>query len=303
MIELPLSGFRILDFCWLIAGPLTTRLLADLGADVIKVESRARLDRIREAGVQPPGRLSPDTNGVFNDCNTNKRSLTIDLNAAGAIDLIRALVPTVDAVTSNFRPGRMQRWGLGYEDLRRIRPDIIVANLPAFGSGGPKTDWGIVGNGVVAMAGLNELTGFAERPPIGLGTLHSDFAAPYFAALSILAAFFDREQTGEGQCIELSQYEAALNLLDTELLDYLGNGTEAKRAGNGSAEFVPHGVFRCAGEDRWVAIAARSTLEWQQLCAVMGRSDLALRHDLQSLAGRRLAEAEIERAISEWAAP
>jgi benzylsuccinate CoA-transferase BbsF subunit len=300
MTELPLSGVRVLDFCWLIAGPLTTRLLADLGADVIKVESRARMDRIRETGVQPPDRLSPDTNGVFNDCNPNKRSLTIDLNAPGALALIRELVPTVDAVTSNFRPGRMERWGLGYDDLRRIRPDIIAASLPAFASGGPKMDWGIVGNGIVAMAGLNELTGFPERPPIGLGTLHSDFAAPYFAALALLAAFYDREATGEGQYIELSQYEAALNLLDTELLDHLVNGAQAHRNGNRSTEFAPHGVFCCSGTDRWVAIAVRDTIEWQQLCALIGRADLAQRADLQTLTGRRRCEAEIEQAIEAW---
>ncbi|MGI8553700.1 MAG: CaiB/BaiF CoA transferase family protein, partial [Dehalococcoidia bacterium] len=302
MNELPLQGYRILDFCWLIAGPLTTRLLADMGAEVIKVESLARLDRIREAGVQPPGRLSPDTNGVFNDCNPNKKSLTIDLNQPGAIDLVYRLVPTVDAVTSNFRPGRMDRWGLGYEDLCRIRPDIIVANMPAFGSGGPKEDWGIVGNGIIAMAGLNALTGFPERPPVGLGTLHSDFAAPYFAALSIMAALYQRETTGEGQKIEISQYEAAIHLLDTELLEYLVNGTEAPRRGNRSAEYVPHGVFPCAGADRWVAIAARNTLEWQRLGDVIERPDLAARPDLQNLDGRRAAESEIEQAISVWTA-
>lgn len=323
MAELPLRGYRILDFCWLIAGPLTTRLLADLGAEVIKVESLARLDRIRDTGVQPPDRLSPNTNGVFNDCNTNKRSVTINLGDPRGIAAVKELVRCSDVVSSNFTPDRMDRWGLGYDELRAIRPDIIAVNMPVMGKSGPHKDWGAYGNGIIAMAGLGGLTGFPGRPPVGLGTLHSDFTTPYFGALQIMSALYQREQTGEGQFIELAQYEAAIHLLDTELLDYLVNGTETPRRGNRSAEYCPHGVFRCgaeppaepttgrdpvspagrgAGEDRWVAIAVRDTLEWQALCGALGRDDLASRPDLQSLAGRRAAEDEIEAVLSAWTA-
>jgi benzylsuccinate CoA-transferase BbsF subunit len=298
--NLPLQGYRILDFCWLIAGPLTTRLLADMGAEVIRIESMARVDRIREAGVQPPRGFSLETNGVFNDCNTNKQSLTIDLNRPGAIDLIKQLVPHCDAVTSNFRPGRMERWGLGYADLRQLRSDIVVLNLPAFGRGGPKEGWGLVGNGIVAMAGLNTLTGFPDRPPIGLATLHADFVAPYFGAMAVVAALLQRELSAEGQHVEVSQYEAAIQLLDTQLLEHLSNGVEPARRGNRSAEMVPHGVFACRGDDRWVAIAARDSTEWQQLAMAMERPDLALRPDLQSIDGRRACEDDLEHAITAW---
>lgn len=300
MTDLPLEGYRILDFCWLIAGPLTTRLLADLGAEVIKVESAARLDRIRETGAQPPGGGSINTNGVFNDCNTNKQSITVNLGQPAGIDLIKDLVRCADVVTANFTPDRLDRWGLGYDELRALRPDIIVANMPVMGKSGPHKDWGSYGNGIIAMAGLGGLTGFPDQPPVGLGTLHSDFTTPYFGALQIMAALHQREQTGAGQFIELAQYEAAIHLLDTELVGYLNNGAVPQRQGNRSVLYAPHGVFPCAGTDRWVAITARTTREWLSLCQMMGREDLAARHDLHTLAGRQTAASEIEAVIAGW---
>jgi benzylsuccinate CoA-transferase BbsF subunit len=174
--------------------------------------------------------------------------------------------------------------------------------MPVMGKSGPRKDWGSYGNGIIAMAGINGLTGFPDRAPVGLGTLHSDFTTPYFGALQMMAALYQRDETGQGQYLELAQYEAAIQLLDTELLDYLVNGVITPRRGNRSAEFAPHGVFPCAGEDRWVAIAVRDADEWRALCAAMGRDDLAARPDLQRLEGRRAAEDEIEAAIAAWTA-
>ena len=296
MTPQPLAGIRVLDFCWMIAGPLTTRLLADLGAEVIKVESQARLDRIREVGVQPPTPHA-ETNGVFNDCNANKRSILLNLNHRRGVEVAKDLARRSDIVTSNFTPDRMDRWGLGYEDLRSVRPDIIVASMPVMGREGPRSSWRAVGNGVIAMAGVNALTGFEGRLPIGLGTLHSDFTSPYLAALQIAAAVHHRNRTGEGQFIELAQYEATIHLLDTELLEYLDTRQEPARRGNASPHFVPHGVYRCAGTNRWVALAIRDLEEWHALCGVLGLGTLAARKDLSTLEGRRAAAAEIDAAI------
>jgi benzylsuccinate CoA-transferase BbsF subunit len=297
MTPQPLAGYRVIDFCWMIAGPLTTRLLADLGAEVIRVESQARIDRIREVGVQPPGLTSIDTNGVFNDCNVNKKSVLLNLGHPRGVAIAKDLVRTADIVTSNFTPDRMDRWGLGYQDLKAVKHDIIVASMPVMGSEGSRNSWRAVGNGVVAMAGLNAHTGFPHRPPIGLGTLHSDFTSPYFAALQVAAAVLHRQKTGEGQFIELAQYEASVHLLDTELLEVLVNGQEPPRRGNRSAHHAPHGVFPCHGPDRWVAIAVRSEQEWQSLCKVLDLQDLASRPDLNAFAGRQAAAGEIETAI------
>ena len=290
----PLKGVRILDFCWAIAGPLATRLLADLGADVIKIESEYRLDPIRQIGVQPPGMSSWNTNGQFNDCNTNKRAMTLNLNTPEGIEIVRKLAATADVVTSNYTPDRLNRWGLGYEALRELKPDIIVANWAVMGTRGPNAGWRSYGSGIVAMCGLSDLTGFPGREPIGLGTLHTDFTVPYFAAVQVMSALLHRERTGEGQYMELSQYEASVHLLDTELVEHLNNGSTPGRNGNRSRRMVPHGVFPALGEDRWLATACRDDGDWGRLQSVPG---------LDSLGGvsDRFAEVErVEGLLSAW---
>ena len=299
MSRLPLEGFRVLDFCWQAAGPLTTELLANLGADVVKVETASNIDRVRQFH-QPEQDYTLDTGAFFMDCNTNKRSITLDLHQPEAVELVKALLPSFDVVTSNFAPDAMAGWGLDYEALRAVRPDIIVASFPVMGHSGPNMGWRGIGNSVTGLSGIGAHTGFPDRPPVGLGTLHTDFTLAPIAAAQIMAALLDREQSGEGQFIEIAQYEGAINLLDSELLDYLVNGVIAPRTGNRSSEFAPHGVFRCAGEDRWVAIEVRTAVEWQQLAAALGRPDLASRPDLQQLDGRLAAADELEAAIEAW---
>lgn len=289
----PLEGIRILDFCWAIAGPLGTRLLADLGADVIKVESEYRLDPIRQIGVQPRGEASWNTNGQYNDCNTNKRAITLNLNTPEGVEIARALVATADVVTSNYTPDRLDRWGLGYEAMRAIKPDIIAANLAVMGTSGPHKGWRSYGSGIVAMCGLAELTGFPGRDPIGLGTLHTDFTVPYFAAVQVMAALIHRDRTGEGQSLELSQYEASVHLLDTEFAEYLNDGTVPERRGNGSRRFAPNGVFSAAGEDRWVALACRDDADWAGLCGVPGLEALT---DLD----RHAQADEVDAVLAVW---
>ncbi len=302
MPKLPLEGIRILDFCWLAAGPVTTRLLADLGAEVTKIESLQRLDRIREVGPQPASGASINTNGLFHTCNANKRSATINLNTGEGLDIVRELVAESDIVSSNFTPNRMDRWGLGYDDLRKIRDDIIVLSMPVMGKVGPHAEWGSYGNGIVAMCGLGHLTGSPDREPVGLGTLHSDFTVPYLAALQSMAALYERDQKGRGQFIEVAQYEAATHLLDTELHEYLADGAEPPRLGNRSPHMAPHGVFPAAGDDRWVAIAVADAFEWQRLAMLIGRDDWASDPALHDVDGRRAIESEIESAIAAWTA-
>ncbi|MCB9485829.1 MAG: CoA transferase [Thermoflexaceae bacterium] len=270
----PLRGVRVVDFCWAIAGPLATRLLADLGADVIKVESEYRLDPIRQIGVQPPSHSSWNTNGQFNDSNTNKRAMTLNLNTPEGIEIARQLIETADVVTSNYTPDRLDKWGLGYETLKKLKPDIILANWAVMGTRGPHKDWRSYGSGIVAMCGLADLTGFPGRDPIGLGTLHTDFTVPYFAATQVMAALLQRERTGKGQYLEIAQYEASVHLLDTELVEWMNNGGPVGRRGNRSEWMAPHGVYRAAGEDRWVAVACRGPEDWGALCGVAGLEGL-----------------------------
>ena len=296
----PLDGVRVLDFTWAIAGSLGTRLLADLGAEVLKIESESRIDPIRYRGVQPPDHFSINTNGTFNDCSGGKKSVTLNLKTEEGIEAVRELAQHADLVTSNYTPYRLDRWGIGYDDLRQLKPDIIVCNVAVMGIEGPRAEWRSYGNGIVAMCGLAHRSGFPGKAPIGLGTLHTDFTVPYYLSTSVMAALDHRERTGDGRYLEIAQYETAVQLLDTELIEALNGGSERPRMGNRSPFMSPHGVFPAAGDERWVAIACRDDADWRNLCRVMGRADLAVRPEFDSLTGRQAREDELEGAISDW---
>ena len=297
--DLPLAGIRVLDFCWMAAGPLITEMLANLGADVIKVESASGIDSVREFSHPPQG-FTIDTGAFFNDTNTDKRSLTLNLHLPDTRDLILEMLPKFDLVTNNFAPGAMHKFGLTYDQLRAVKPDLIYASFPVMGTWGPKHSYRGIGNGVTALSGVAGHTGRPDRPPIGIGTLHTDFTLAPIAASQIIAALLQRERTGDGQEIEIAQYEAAVHLLDHELIDALINGADTPRSGNRSTEYVPHGLFPAQGDDAWLALAVRDTRDWRALCDIIDRPDLAARDDLLSLEGRRAAEDEIETAVADW---
>ena len=295
---LPLAGIRIIDFCWQAAGPLTTELMANLGADVIKIESEARIDTLRVAlnAHDPP---TIETGAFFQDCNTDKRSVNLNLSAPDGLRIAYDLIRGADVVVDNFTGGVMKRLGLGYDRLKQINPQIVVASLPVMGTWGPNASWKGIGNSVVALCGLAAYTGAADRKPTGV-LLHTDFTLGPFAVAAIVSALIQRDRTGIGQEIEISQYEAGIHLLDTELIEQLANAATPPRRGNRSPEMSPHGLFRCAGNDRWLALAARDTVDWLQICRTIGRDDLVERQDLRTLAGRQAAEDEIEAAITAW---
>ena len=296
----PLAGIRVADFGWMIAGPATSRMLADFGAEVIKIESEYRLDNIRMVGVQPAGEGSVDTNGVFNDCNTNKLSVRLNVNSPEGLSLVKEIIKRSDLVLNNYTAERMPRWGLGYEDLKTIRPDIIMLSMPVMGTAGPYRNYGSYGNGVIAYGGLNMITGEASRPPVGLGPLYSDFAGPYLVVSALMAALQYRKRTGEGQFVDFSQVEATISLLGPSVLEYSANGRLPARAGNTSAEACPHGVYPCFGEDRWAAIAARDDSEWRALAEAMGRPELVTDERFASLEARKAHESEVDALVSDW---
>jgi benzylsuccinate CoA-transferase BbsF subunit len=266
----PLAGVRIVDFTWAIAGALATRLLSDLGADVIKIESENRLDPIRHIGPQPTDVVSLDTNGVFNDTGAGKRAVTINVDTPEGQDLVRRLIVTADVVTANYTPDRLDRWGFDRDTLEALRPGVIVANLAVMGLSGPDAGWRSYGNGLVAMSGIAAHTGFAGRVPQCLGTMHTDFTVPYFAASQILAALHHRDRTGEGAYLELSQYESSVRLMDVEVADVLNGGPGPGRIANRSPWCHPHGIFPAREDDRWVAIACRDDDERGRLAQVLG---------------------------------
>ncbi len=297
---LPLAGVRVVDFCWMAAGPLTTELMANLGADVIKIESEARMDTLR-VSVQPIENPTIETSAFFQDCNTDKRSITLNLGTPAGIELVKDLIRGADVVTENWTAGVLKRLGLGYDDLKKINPRIIVASFPVMGTWGPKTTWRGIGNSVVAMCGLAAHTGAPDHKPTGV-QLHTDFTLAPLGVTAIIAALLQRDDTGIGQEIEVAQYEAAIHLLDTELIEFLAEGVTQTRPRNRSREMVPHGLFPTAGVDRWIAISARDSVDWQAICLVMDQEELLGREDLRTLVGRQAAEDVIEAALADWTA-
>ena len=299
--QLPLSGIRVADFGWMIAGPLATRPLANFGAEVIRIESSARIDEIRALGPRPEGNTSPNVAGVFNDCNTSKLSITIDLGTPQGIDIAKRVISVSDVVTNNFRGDRMGRWGLAYEDLVKLKPDIIVLGMAMMGATGVHQRYGGNGINIIAGAGISGITGFPDRPPVGTGSLYPDFSGnPNHATLAVLAALRHRNRTGRGQFIDLAQYESTISLLGTSVLQYTALGAVPDRPGNRSNWAAPHGVYRCAGDDRWCAIAVETEDEWNGLRHAMGDPTWAAESRFQSLAGRKKHEDELDRLIEEW---
>lgn len=285
----PLAGVRVVDFCWAMAGPLATRLLADLGADVLKIESERRLDPIREIGPRPAQDGSLDNNGVFQDGNAGKRAVTVNLDTVEGRDLLRRLIATADVVTANYTPDRLDRWGFDRAALEEIRPGLIVANVAVMGLTGPNRGWRSYGSGIVAMCGIAAHTGFAGRPPECVGTMHTDFTVPYYAVMQILAALHHRDRTGQGSYLELAQYESAVRLLDLELAEVLQGGPGPGRIANRSPWCEPHGVYPAAGDDRWVAVACRDDRERERLGGLIG-ADPRDEHALASWTAARSRE-------------
>ena len=268
---LPLAGVRVADFSWVGAGPITTKFFSDLGAEVIRIESGTRVDPVR---VMPPfkdGVAGPDRSGYYADRNTNKKSITIDLKKPRGQELARALIAKSDLVANNFSPGTMERFGLGYDDVRAFKPDIIYLSMSMQGASGPHTKFIGFGLTIGALAGLQYLCGPADRLPVGTSTNYPDHIPnPCHGAFAALAALRHRRRTGEGQFIDLAQTEPTMALLGPALMDYTVNGRIIERQGNDEPGVAPHGVYPCRGEDRWIAIAVMNDEHWLGLGRALG---------------------------------
>ncbi len=267
--RLPLEGVRVLDFTWAWAGPQATLLLALLGAEVLKVESRRRLDHSRlRSLVAGPSMTGPDASFIFNTLNLNKLSVTLNLSKPEAIDIARSLTKVSDVVTENMRPGVLDRLGLGYEDLKKIKPDIVMLSSSAVGATGPERFATGYAPTFAAMGGMAYITGrIGGRPAPLMGTI--DLRVGSTGAFAVLAALYHRKMTGEGQYIDLSSAEAVSFLMGDAFMDYTMNGRVQERSGNRDRAMAPHGVYRCR-EDKWVSIAIGNETEWRAFCGVVG---------------------------------
>jgi len=283
-----LQNLRILDFSWVLAGPYATRILADFGAEVIKVQPLL------------PEAEDKFSRGYYNTWNRNKLGVTLNLNRPEGIALAKRLVAISDVVVENFTPRVMANWGLAYESLRKVKPDIIMLSLSTMGNTGPWRDYVGFGPTIQAFSGITYLTSFPGKPPLGLGTSYADHIAGLSACFALLGALEYRRRTGEGQYIDLSQVEAMASLLGDAVLDYQLQGREVEPVGNSSTEAAPHGVYRCQGDDRWCAIAVFTEEEWQGFKLALGNPSWAEARRFATLNGRLKSKAELDRLVEGW---
>lgn len=305
MSRLPLEGIRVADFTWIGAGSFTTKLLADHGADVIKIESAERLDSLRSSRPYKDGVPGLNRSGYFADRNSSKRSITLNLKTAEGQHLARQLIATSDIVANNFTPGTMEKFGLGYDDVRRIRSDVIYLAMSMQGASGPEYKYLGYGLTIGALTGLQFMCGLPEREPAGTGTNFPDHIPnPCHAAFAVLAALRHRRKTGQGQYIDVAQTEPTVALLGPEIMKYNANSATDGRTGNQRSPRSPHGVFPCRGVDKWVAISAWEDRAWTSLVTTLGEPAWLSVPEFATCAGRWTHRAELEaglaRVTKEW---
>lgn len=294
---LPLSDLNVLDFQWVMAGPASTRVLADWGATVIRVESSNRVETART--IQPflNDEGGADNGGLYQNMNAGKTGLTLDMSKPESRDVILDLVKWADVVCESFSPKAMPGWGLGYEDLKKVNPAIIMTSSCLFGQDGPLSTLAGFGTMGASMSGFYAMTGWPDRDPAGVMGAYTDYVSPRFLTAAILSAVDHRNRTGEGQYIDLSQAEAAMHFLTPAVLDYRVNGQLPDPVGNSHPVMCPHSNYPAAGEDRWVTIACQGDEQWASICQVMGLPAELAALDVE---GRRTRVEEIDEAISAW---
>ena len=296
--RLPLEGVKILDFMWALAGPAGTRMLADYGAEVVRVESASKPDPIRGGRPFVERQFGMETGALFHGANASKRMLGLDLTKPEAREVVLDLVGWADVVCESFTPGAMARMGFGYGELRESNPRLVMLSTSLMGQSGPLAKFSGYGNLSAAIVGFHEMTGWPDRGACGPYGAYTDYVTPKFVAAATLAALDQLERTGEGVHLDLSQAEASLHFLAPAMLDVLVNDEDPSRRGNRDERFAPHGCYPVKGEDRWIAIAADGDGQFQDLCRVLG-AELARDPHFATAADRHQNAATLDAALAE----
>lgn len=308
----PLDGTRVLDFGWVAVGPVIGSLLAEMGAEVIKIESSRRLDYCRLLPPTPVARREPSADGapsaadldmvaMFHNYNRGKLGITVDLQHPGAPALLRRLVARSDVVLENFSPGVLRRTGLHYEALRAVRPELVMISCSAAGQDGPWRELKTFAPSLSSLAGLEVLIGYPGERVLGaLAYGYADPSNAHHGALAVLAALWHRQRTGEGQYIDMSQLEATVGLAVEPLMDWFMNGRVWGRQGNDHLSMAPHGHYPCRGDDAWVSIAVEDDAAFTRLVSAMGDAPWAREPRFATLAGRRAHAGDLDARLAEW---
>jgi len=294
------EGLKVADFGWAIAAPAICWYLATHGATVIRVESSTRPDVYRVSAPYKDRKPGLNRAGFFAYPNVNKLSIALNLNLPQGIEVAKKIVTWSEVVVDNFRVGPMEKWGLGYEDLKKIKPGIIMLRTTNQGLTGPHNAHPGWGWQLVGLSGISNLSGWPDREPLSFGMPYTDVIAPRFGVAALMAALVYRNKTEKGQLIDLSQLETAIQFIAPAMLHYFVNNEESKRIGNSSPYAVPHGVFRCKGDDCWCAISVSTDKEWQGFCKVIGNPVWTEDQKFRLLLNRKKNEEELNRLIEEW---
>jgi benzylsuccinate CoA-transferase BbsF subunit len=306
----PLSGIRVCDFTWVWAGPYCTLQLAHLGAEVIRIETKTRPCVTRMLPPWPNNEFNGlNRSGYFNQYNQGKKSLSLNFKHPEAKEVARKLIAASDVLTNNFAAGVIEKMGFGYQEAKKLKRDIIMITLSGYGDSGPYSEFVAYGPAQVPLSGLSSLTGYRGWPPMHAGFSYADPNAGVHGAFAILTALYHRAKTGEGQYIDMSQWECAMDLLAEGILEYTMNGREPERNGNRDPHMAPHGNFRCikwpeqilgVDVDRWVSIVCADDAEWGRLANAIGRLELASDPKFKTLSARKQNEDALEALLMEW---
>ena len=300
-----LEGVRVVDFSWIVAGPTCTRILADFGAEVIRVENEQTMDYTRNS-MAPPGANSPNMGGLFNNLNRNKLGVTINVMHPSGMELLHDLIAVSDIVVENFSASVLKRWGLDYEAQRQIRPDIIYASMSGFGHTGRDNKYVTWGPTAQALSGLTYMSGLPGEDPAGWGFSYMDHTGGFYGALACMNALHHRNRTGEGQWIDLSQVEVGMALTGTAILDKTVNGRDFRRPGNPAGnrapnyKLAPHNTYRCKGEDRWCVITVFDDAEWSAFVEAIGAPEWISDERFATNKGRYDNQDELDSLIETW---
>ena len=277
-----LEGIRVVDITVWFTGPLTTQVLADCGAEVIRIGTASRTQ-----GGGGGGRA------------INKKSITLNFRSPKGLELLYKLIAKSDVVVENHAAGTLTRRGLGYEDLKKVKPDIIMLSTCMQGQTGPYAAHAAFGHMLTALSGFNQIAGWPDKEP-GWLAAYTDFVAPRFHAISILGAIEYRRRTGKGQYLDSSQNEGGMQFMSPAILDYTANRRVAERMGNKCDYAAPHNVYPCAGNDTWCAISVFTDNEWKSFCKVIGSPKLAGDPRFATLLARKEHEEELDKLVGEW---
>ena len=300
MPEQIFEGIKVADFTWVGVGPITIKNLADHGATVVHIESHTHLDTLRMTPPFKDGVAGVNNSAFMADYNTSKYGVSLDVNKPKGVEIARKLILWADVVAESFSPRAMAKWGLDYETIRKLKPDIIYYSASQQGHGGPHS--GFIGFGMMmaSLSGYAHLTGWPDRDPATPYGAYTDFISPFFGSAALVAALDHRRKTGVGQHLDLSQLECGLQLIAPVQMDYVLNGNEMIRDGNRDPRAAPHNAYPCLGNDSWCAIAVFTDDEWTSLCMVMGKPDIVRDPRFSTLEARKANENELDRLIGEW---